>query len=248
MLYTRILALLGALALLSACGGGDVAVSPTLDPADAQALEVAGLNGIWAGDYSDSAGTTCTDVQGLIYNGSVYAISEDCDVVLTGTLSISGDVASIAFDQFTVDGSSNGQSSFSGSYTLQSQINGNMNTGANLNLSYDIIYENDSAIALVAGSWGDPQGLAISVDAAGNIVGADINNCTYGGSISIIDANYNLYAVNVELNDFMGSCGSAGSYAGMVSVTDGANAAMTILVGNDLSIFFAGLSKSAGPT
>ncbi len=246
MLYTRILTLLGAMVLLAACGGGNVAVNPTLSSADAQALEVAGLNGIWTGDYSDGAGKTCTDVQGLIYNGSVYAISENCDVVLTGTLSISGDVASIEFDLFAVDGSSSGQSSFSGSYTLQSQLNGSMNSGASLNLSYNIIYENDSAIALVEGTWSD-RSITIRVDAGGNISGADLSNCTYGGNISIIDANYNLYAVSVNVNDFNGSCSSAGNYLGVVSVTDGVNANMTMLVGNDLSIFFAGLSKVAGP-
>ena len=244
MLYVRTGFFMGAIALLSACGGGDVAITPAQDPSDAQALEVAGLNGIWEGDYTDASGTVCTDVKGLIYNGSVHAISENCNAVFAGSLTIDTGVANIDFKLFDVDGASTGQSNFSGSYTLKSQINGSLSNGGRLNLNYDINYENDSSIALVAGDW-SAQGLAVRVDAGGNIMGVDTDNCSYTGSISIIDSDYNLYNINISVDNFNnGSCPLTGSYAGVASFTLGANASLTVLAGNESSIFFAGLSRA----
>ena len=241
MWYSRFLTFMGAAALLSACGGGDVNVTPELAPADAAALEASALNGLWTGDYTPTAGQPCTDVRGLILNGRVYAASADCDVILTGSLSVdSGSAtASIAFDLFDADGNAGGSAGFTGSYTLKSLIDGSLDNGARLTLNYDIAYENDSAIAKVAGDW-CAQGAFVQVDNAGNITGVatggGVNNgCVYSGNIELIDSDYNLYGVTLSVDSFpsSASCPLTGNYTAVASVTEGAYALMTILGGND---------------
>ncbi len=247
MLYARIWSLVGVLAVLSACGGGDVVVNPTLDPSDTQALEVAGLNGIWEGDYTDSSGAVCTDVKGLIYNGSVRAISEGCNIIYAGSLSISGSSANINFDLFDAEGISTGQSSFGGSFTLQSLIDGSLDNGGRLSLRYQTVYENDSSLNLLVATWGfeEPVGTGtglsfFSIDSAGNLaLSSTVSGCNYAATFSILDADYNLYGVSLTITGCTGSLASRnGSYNGAASLS-GNNSILTVLAGNDQNVFFA---------
>ncbi len=251
MLYVRTGFFMGAIALLSACGGGDVAITPAQDPSDAQALEVAGLNGIWEGDYTDASGTVCTDVKGLIYNGSVHAISENCNAVFAGSLSVSGSTATISFDLFNAAGARTGQSSFSGSFTLQSVINGSLDNGTLLNLRYQTVYENDSSLALLAATWGFEEPIEtgtvlnfFAIDNAGNLtLSSAASGCNYTATLSILDADYNLYGVNLIISGCTGSLVSRnGTYNGAASLS-GNDAILTVLAGNDQNMFFADFTR-----
>ncbi len=259
MLYARICFLAGALALLSACGGGDVTVTPATAGTGTPTLDVTALNGIWEGSYnSNVGGQTCSDLQGLILNGQVRAVSEVCNMVLVGSMSVSGDAASISFDTFSADGSgATGTASFSGSFTPGSIINGIYSNAdgdsGNVTLNYNIIYENDSSLSNVEGSWEYKSALDwidLRINNVGNIVGADNNGCSYSGNISLIDPAYNLYAYNITLENlnFVLTCSAAGDYTGVASITAGATGSMTVLAGNDQNIFFADFDKAPGTT
>ncbi|VAX08139.1 hypothetical protein MNBD_GAMMA25-421 [hydrothermal vent metagenome] len=247
MFNVKIWSLVATLALLSACGGGDVAINPAIDPADVASLEVTGLNGIWEGDYTDAVGKVCNDARGLIYNGQVRVISTECDVILSGTLSTKGTTASINFELFDAAATRTGQADFSGSYTQQSQINGNLDNGGRLNLSYNIVYENDSSLKFIAGNWYYTDATVSSVD----FLSIDVNgnatevsesgapSCSYTASFSIINSDFNLYAVSVGVSNCPDDQVSRnGNYTGVASLS-GDNGIITVFVGNDQNVFIA---------
>lgn len=262
MWYLRTGALLGALALLSACGGGDVTVTSAVSGTGSPQQEVMELNGIWEGSYnSNVGGQTCGDMQGLILNGQVRVVSEACNMVLVGSMSVSGDTVSISFNTFAADGSgATGTASFSGSFTRGSIINGIYTSAdgdsGNFTLNYNIIYENDSSLSKVEGSWeykSATDWIDLRINNVGNIVGADNNGCSYSGNLSLIDPAYNLYAYNIILENlnsgnFVFTCPTAGNYTGVASITAGANGSMTVLAGNAQNVFFADLGKASGTT
>ena len=250
MWYLRTGALLGALALLSACGGGDVTVTPAVSGTGSPQQEVMELNGIWEGDYTDSSGTICTDLRGLIYNGNVRAVSENCNVVFAGVLSASGTSANINFDLFDVDGASTGQSAFSGSFTLQSRIDGSLDNGARLSLRYQPVYENNSSLSLLAADWVFVEPLDVgtiysffSIDSAGVVPSfTTVSGCNYAATFSTLDPDYNLYAVSLTIT----SCaGRDGVYSGVASLS-GDNRTMTVLAGNDQNVFFTDFLQGFG--
>ncbi len=252
MFNVKIWSVAATLALLSACGGGDVAINPAIDPADVAALEVTGLNGIWEGDYTDANGILCDDARGLIYNGQVRVISENCDVVLSGSLSVSGDTASINFELFDAAAARTGQTDFSGSYTQKSQINGNLDNGGRLSLRYQIVYENDSSLNQIAGTWlfGEVDATSINIitiDNNGNSttfekIGAP--GCSYAASFSIIDTNFNLYGLSVMVSGCTGNLASRnGTYTGVASFSGNAQI-LTVFVGNTQNVFFADFTQA----
>lgn len=265
MWYSRILILLGAVAMLSACGGGSggggAAVIPTKNT---PAPQVSGLNGIWDGSYTSTVtGKTCNDLQALILNGKVRAVSKSCDMVLVGNLTVNGNTASISFNSFSVSGSiANGTGSFTGNFTVASVMTGTYSTSdkdsGNFTLNYNIIYENNSSLSKVEGSWEYNSGsdwVTLGIDNAGAISGADNVGCAYSGSISPIDPAYNLYTYNITLKNLILNtkvvfiCPNTGKYTGVSSITTaGANETMTVLAGNDQKIFFADFGKASGAT
>jgi len=250
MWYSRAGALLGALALLSACGGGDVAVTPAEIGTGTPTQDVAGFNGIWQGDYTDSSGTICTDLRGLIYNGNVRAASENCNIVFAGTLSVSGSSANINFDLFDVDGAGTGQSAFSGSFTLQSRIDGSLDNGGRLSLRYQTVYENNSSLSLLAADWVFVEAIDVgtiysffSIDSSGAVPPfTAASGCNYAATFSTLDPDYNLYAVSLTIT----SCSDRnGVYNGVASLS-GDNRTMTVLAGNDQNVFFADFLQRYG--
>ena len=251
MWYSRIL-LLAAVAMLSACGGGDIAVTPVpTTQSSAPTAEVTGLNGIWEGDYTDKSGTVCTDVKGLTYNGSVRVISENCNLILAGTLSANGNSANINFELFDTAGVGTGQSTFSGSFTLQSSIDGSLDNGSRLSLRYQPVYENDSSLNLLKAAWAFPEPVVgggtilsvFSIDSTGVLPSVTTaSGCVYTATFSILDPDYNLYAINLTIS----SCSNRdGVYAGLASLS-GDNNTMTILAGNDRNVFFADFLQGYG--
>ncbi len=260
MWYSRILMLLGAVVMLSACGGGNGAVPPVQTQTKAPTPQVAGLNGIWDGSYnSNVTGQTCNDMQALIFNGQVRAVSKSCDMVLTGDLTVNGNTASISFNSFSMDGSgANGTASFTGNFTAGSVIAGTYSTSGkdsgHFTLNYNIVYENNSSLSKVEGSWeykSASDWIDLRISKVGDIVGADSNGCSYSGNISIIDPAYNLYAYKITLGNIPKfTCPDTGKYTGVASIgiAAGAKGVMTVLAGNNQNVFFADFSKATGAT
>ncbi|VAX13276.1 hypothetical protein MNBD_GAMMA24-1127 [hydrothermal vent metagenome] len=248
MRHSKLLILLATVVVLSACGGGNVAVTPV--PTTTQSTptaEVTGLNGIWEGDYTDSSGTVCTDVKGLTYNGSVRVISEKCNLVLAGTLSVNGGNANIDFDLFDTTGVGAGQSVFSGSFTQKSSIDGSLDNGGRLSLRYQTVYENDSSLTYINSRWVMSDGKSLyffTVDIDGSIASqAAPGGCNYTGSISIIDTQYDLYGIDLTVKDCSGNYAARnGNFSGIGALLEG-NKIFRMLVGNAQTTFFVELNN-----
>lgn len=247
MYYSKIIAFLAALLTLSACGGGGVSVTQLPNPADTSTPEVQALNGIWDGDYTDNSGKICSDVKALTYNGSVYAISEGCNVIFAGTLNVDGSNVTISFDLFDTEGVSTGGAALSGSFTPQSQINGSLNDGSSLNLIYNTVYEADSSLALINNGWGLSETTATAtylylfdINGAGELTSLNTaSGCSYTGTFSIIDPDYNLYAMNLTVSGCTDNFESRnGNYGGIASLSTNTQE-LTVLVANDQNAFFA---------
>ena len=74
----------------------------------------------------------------------------------------------------------------------------------------------DSSLEKLAGGWHftDRDGLLIelSIDELGKVQGQDSDQCEYAGQIAIINTDYNVYDVSMNINN----CGSVnGEYKGM---------------------------------
>ena len=67
---------------------------------------------------------------------------------------------------------------------------------ATANLTYDAIYEDDSALTTIAGSYTTSNGVIYTVASDGSLFAQDqISGCVINGTVSIIDVQYNLYNV-----------------------------------------------------
>ena len=87
---------------------------------------------------------------------------------------------------------------------------------------YNEIYDESSSLEAAQGEWvytdRDELTTKISIDEKGTIVGDDTDSCEYIGYVDIINPNYNVYKINVEIKE----CGSTnGVYEGVSFFEDG---------------------------
>ncbi|MGD9292294.1 MAG: hypothetical protein PVJ48_05425, partial [Gammaproteobacteria bacterium] len=82
---------------------------------------------------------------------------------------------------------------------------------------YDALYERDSDLALVSGTWRDASRNIFSIDESGAMYGQDASGCVYDGAISVIDRTFNVYRITVGLS---GCTGRDGAYAGLAVIDD----------------------------
>ena len=82
---------------------------------------------------------------------------------------------------------------------------------------YDDLYERDSNLGIVTGTWEDESGNTFSIDQDGAIFGQDALGCVYDGAVSIIETNFNVYRLTVTVSN----CQDAnGTYNGLGVVDD----------------------------
>jgi hypothetical protein len=81
----------------------------------------------------------------------------------------------------------------------------------------DDLYARSSSLASVSGTWEDDVGNIYNIDPGGVLFGQDTSGCVYNGSVSIIDADVNVYRINVAIS----SCADAvGTYIGLGVLDD----------------------------
>ena len=106
------------------------------------------------------------------------------------------------------DGWSIADCSFSGSVaeratldgTLDCTTGGGTQSSVTVNLNYQSLYELDSDLATLAGTWTDSSNPGIDVvniDSMGGITGQDSSGsgCFYSGQVTILYSNYNAYGI-----------------------------------------------------
>lgn len=134
---------------------------------------------------------------------------------------------------------------FEGDVVERVSIQGSLVHGASRNtklaVSYDQVYENDSSLAIIAGTYSvsDATGytLTYTIDSTGVLSGSDTEGCTASGAVAIIDSNFNMYRFNVVFTG-CGANGAQGPFAGIGALLDsglGANALLFYAVADNHS-------------
>ena len=189
------------------------------------------ISGLWKGTVTIND-SKVSDVLGLLDQYDNFSIILDGDGLLDGYLRVltSGDIdRNFSFlswfgytgrlvDTFGYD---------QGSMIPRSSITATLSNGnpfieqnISLNLTFDQSYYRSSSFALISDSWVYKLGtyiLNITIDSNGNLQGSDTYGCSYSGNLSILNANYNLYRVDIDIH----SCyPSTVSTRGLATLTD----------------------------
>lgn len=92
-----------------------------------------------------------------------------------------------------------------------------------IQLFYDSIYERSSDLTKLAGVWrlfAPNFNLTLNITADGMVSGSDSQNCTYTGTISIIDDRFNAYSTSWQVASPV-NCGLLpGLYTGVLTLSD----------------------------
>ena len=234
--------LLALLAITTGCMGGsgaDISAGGVKPPIE---LDDPDPGGVWsAGTITIHLDTTVDwpilEITGVsTSNGEMRFVDEQ------GT----SYVAQVDTRKFRWDGSSETYQNFSGTITefaapgsqladggavMKGQITGSIFSDGCLNggiypdeggfrdiwTCYDALYERDSDLARVSGTWRDPSRNTFTIDETGAMFGQDSSGCVYDGAVSIIDSAFNVYRVTVGLSN----CADRdGAYTGLAVVDD----------------------------
>jgi hypothetical protein len=97
--------------------------------------------------------------------------------------------------------------------TLTASPSGGSGASSTITWTFDPIYSQGSALALVAGTWSMPGGSTAVISSSGAITGHDAGTgCTLTGQVSIGDPTVNLYNISAK---YSGCAGSAASLNGV---------------------------------
>ncbi len=187
------------------------------------------LDGIWVGEF-DIRGKGPYDFTAIHLNDKAYAYSLKAKTICIGTLDFDGEHSLHNYVLFSMDGGPFDWANITGTlknseqdqYLLASHfrtLNGG-DTGA-LNIAYDNVYEQPSSLLATQGRWSytdrDDLTTDVTIDEKGVLSGSDTDGCGYLGYVDIINAQYNVYQVKVEISE----CGSVnGEYEGVSYLVD----------------------------
>jgi len=218
-----------SLAALAACGGGGGSSEPVSTPAPPDAA----IGGIWFGTTTDSV---TNDPQFFIGvstdDGRFRFLSADTLGQFVGTFdanetSLTGSGVGVApFGSTWLDDSTTIDIDLTGTISERLSMSGNWSGGTGetgtFSFAYDSLYERGSSLETVTGSWvsldefSNPVG-SITIDSAGRMDAQDAAGCLYSGDVSIINASYNAYDLDLTVS----SCGALdGTYSGLAVIAE----------------------------
>ncbi len=235
---------------LAACGGGGSGEPIGVTTPVANEL----LGGIWEGT-STAAGNSQSIIGVTTDDGRFRFLSLSTEGQYIGSFSVfdqnqvSGSgfgVAPLGFvwsdgstvTSLTVTGTVSERNSYGGSWATGSGESGTFN------LDYDPIYNRTSSLAKVQGTYtsfddfGNATGV-FTIDSNGNVVGQDIDACVYGGLVSIVNSNYNLYEISLTVTNCVQF---SGMYNGLGGLRDFNNTDDELLISVDNGSIFVIIS------
>lgn len=196
-----VLAILASVAVACGGGGGSGGIAPT--PSSA--------GGYWQGTVTADGVTQ--NILGFVSEGRDFHLIREDGAQFYGTLTISGNRGTSSYTGIAPpggafsDGSTHGTGSLTA--TIQSRarldITGTFTTQNNamsnvtMTVQYDSGYDADSALATVAGNYTNPTtpgSDTFSIANDGVVTYSDSSGCMATGTVTLIDAQYDLY--NVE--------------------------------------------------
>ena len=195
---------------LQVCHESICSVNPSSTTAVIADPTNASVGGIWFGTDSDG-----DQIIALITETGRFHLLDEFGFQGSGVLSVSS-ANEISADFQTVppigaqfaDSSPFADCSIGGSIVERSALDGTVGcttsggseSSVTVNLSYQAIYELDSSLAMITGTWtdsSDPGTDVVNVDATGLITGQDggASGCVYSGQVTLIDPKFNVYEI-----------------------------------------------------
>ncbi|HTD74132.1 MAG TPA: hypothetical protein VK652_11440 [Steroidobacteraceae bacterium] len=223
--------------------------------------------GIWTSQYTVTSGANTGDViqaEGIVSEtGQYFAYSKDtttgCAGLEFGQLSVSGANATGTGNSAMVrystmpggatncvypDGSTSATGTLAGQVAARASLmvtaTGTTSLGSALiettNYTFSSLYLNPSSLAAIAGNYND-GGLNMTLDANGAVFEQGPNGCVMSGQVSIINASYNAYGIQLTFANCTGtSAGLNGVVASGLLTLDTATSPATVIGGISGSI------------
>jgi hypothetical protein len=189
-------------------GPGDGGGTPPSPPAGGTPVNP---TGIW--DVSGTVNGKPVSEVALVAGGQFYSLASadpfGCGSLAGGTYTVDGSTftgsgVAALFNNCTGPNSQNYLA-----YTLSGYL-----TGSDLNVSFDFggvlipalgatmdpLYNKPSSLASLVGNW-DDNGSTLTINPDGTFFEQQGSGCVVNGTISIIDAKYNLYSVSFEITN-----------------------------------------------
>lgn len=213
---------------LSGCGGGGAADSGasgggTVTPPVANASP----GGIWQGTDPISN----LPVTGLVTESGELRFLRSDGAQYIGTVTTSGNSVAGSYSGYVPvgsvfpDGSTQGTGSLSGtvsarqsfSATLQFTTSKNSRSTGTGTFSFNTLYNSGSSFQKIAGNYTDrTTGATVNVNGTGVIFSQDsVTGCIINGAVSIINSNYDAYAISYTF----GSCRGSYTYLNNTTAT-----------------------------
>ena len=248
MLLIRNLCLLSVVLSLAACVTGSPKDLESIAPMPAVKSP---LDGIWQGVF-DINGRGSYDFTALQIQGRSTAVSVQAKAMCRGRIELQEEQYYMArYELFALDGAPFDQATITGTLKNQSikshfvTMNGG-DIGA-INLDYNPIYERKPELTELDGQWSfiDRDGLETNMSISdGGIIGSDSDDCRFQGSLAIIDPQYNL--LDVVLN--VSGCDSVnGEYIGLAYFEPGEEPMVHVDALNNLYGFHYALRRNTSP-
>ena len=183
------------------------------------------IDGIWSGEF-DISGRGPYDFTAVHINGHAFAYSQNAKTMCVGTAMFDGENFISRYALFALDGGPFDTATITGKLKEETKLfthfvtSSGGETGA-LNIVYDPVYDTSSSLELTAGNWAytdrDDLTTEFSIAEEGTISGNDSDDCEYLGYIDVINSEYNVYKVKVEITE----CSSVnGEYEGVSFLQD----------------------------
>lgn len=209
-------------------------------PGELSRASQASASGIWNG-FLVSPISGVLQVLGLISEDNEMRFINQAGTQLSGTADVNGNflmtdmLAFAPLGQVFPDGTSGGLVNVRGVVSDQIALDGTffgVGDVGTFDLTYDPIYERDSSLDRIQGSWSltDATGLTlvINIDASGGLLGTNSIGCGYAGDVSLIDSNVNAYRAALDVT----FCGAFnGAYTGLATLIDSAALNDTLVFG-----------------
>jgi hypothetical protein len=219
---------------LAACGGGGGGTTH------------ANPDGIYKGTFTENGVTA--DVTGLVYGGRLILFSESAEVLIDGTIAVSGTdstVSAASYDAFglvdtgTLTGTVDEGASLSGTYSTA------LGDTGSYSLTFDPIYNRSASLATLADTWSDATWAAthgfdaftFSALSNGSFTGSDTGGCLFDGTLAPVSPGINIYIVAMTVS----SCGAAnGNFTGYATTDDttATNDTLFLVASGDNDFFF----------
>jgi hypothetical protein len=208
----RLVFLLAACSLLTACGGGNsspLKVGPTINQSTA---------GIWTGTTTSNSNPIPAPVVGLVTDsndaffhterGNFHGKLTSTGDRVTGTLLI---INSSGTANVTVAGSIHQKQSLSIAYTTGSDK-------STFDLTYSPEYEQPSSLQSVSGNWDSGLGIGGFRISPDGTIDTFLTNCAIGG-FTMLDSSLDVYKVNVSIGNCVFNV-NQGTYQGFAILTE----------------------------